>query len=1166
MSKLGVLAEPVLVGREKELEELKSFLNLAVEGKGKTVFVSGDAGSGKTRLAREFLKAAVKQGVAVMAGWCLSDSQVPYFPFMEAFNNYYAAQAEEAPSTSLLQPQAELGLGKPVRVGLDRGEGEITSWLTGAKQAGKAVMLSAQAWKDQVFAAVSETLHTIAAQGPVVFFIEDVHWADSASLALLHYVARAINNSERILVLATFRSEELTADAEGHPHPLAETLRLMRREELFIEIRLPSLNQACVSKIAQSMIGGSLQPKLAGKLTDESRGNPLFIVESLRMLYERKSLIQENGEWRLAVDELGIPNKIKDVILRRLACLKYTQRRVLDAASVIGEEFDVELLSIVLGQDSLDVLETLNVVAHSTSLVLVEENRYRFDHAKSRETLYEELSSPLKRGYHNRIAEKLEKTVGATQRFSDVAYHYAQAGNNEKAVKYSFAAGQEALDKFSNGEAIKHFTYVLQSIGKAADRAEQRERAFEGLADALLASNRIKESMNMYENLAEEAVTAVVKLRALRKAMEAAWQLGDPAHLMDLVKRAGPYAEADHLESGRVLMSRGRAFQLQTMYSNGAEDFKAALRVFEEEYSLWDVGYALIGTGAQKNLADSILAIAIFEELGDFRWQNDATWAANLTFRTFLLEHEADELCRRYIELDEKLKIGSYWQLTYAYINLAMPSMRIGDFDEALSYALKALEFSQKTDSLAANAGAYSLLTVIYSRVGDFKKAQEYFEKLTMIPPECTFGSLPLAQAVFSAAKCQWQESEKFFDEAFKIIPAFRWTVKSLHVWALEKQGRFEDAKAIREQMHAAYREAQERYKHVDVQVYLMARRSVVVGKEFEMRLDLVNVARTAATLTRIENVFPREFKVAGYPSFCSLQDGSLVMKEKNIGPFEVETMKLRLAANKTGTYVLNPEIIYLDDLGNLKKSNPEQIIITVEPAKPEYEVLPERVTTGTVELDKLLYGGIPEGYAVALVSPGFEERQKLVENYVEAGPKSGQETFYVTTEPGNAKVLAQGFPSSMYLFVCNPRAELMIKDLPNVYRIKGVDNLTEIDIAITKASRQLKASPPSPRRASVEIVSDVLLQHHAVTTRKWLSGLIQDLKSKGFTIMAVIDPLISPDEVPAILGLFDGEIRMAEKENEMGRRKVLEIFRLHNQRYLENEVVLTKGNLLHSP
>ena len=330
--KSGVLAEPVLVGREQELEELELSLNSAIEGKGKTVLVSGEAGSGKTRLTREFLKVAKEKGVLVMAGWCLSDAAIPYFPFVEAFNTYFASFDEETITPQ--QPEASLGpTGAIQRVGEEFG---ITGWLTGPRptdKLGKPETLSPQVWKDQVFSGIAKTLHSISTHEPIVLFIEDVHWADSGSLAMLHYLARAVNNLERIPSFGDFRSEELTTDAEGHPHPLAEALRMMRREDLFTELELASLNKANISKIAENMIGGSLEPKLADRLTAESRGNPLFVVESLRMLNERKNLIQEDNQWRLAVDELGIPSKIRDIILRRLAVLKYSQRRVLDAAS-----------------------------------------------------------------------------------------------------------------------------------------------------------------------------------------------------------------------------------------------------------------------------------------------------------------------------------------------------------------------------------------------------------------------------------------------------------------------------------------------------------------------------------------------------------------------------------------------------------------------------------------------------------------------------------------------------------------------------------------------------------------------------------------------------------------------------------------------------------------
>ncbi|MCJ7559770.1 DUF2791 family P-loop domain-containing protein, partial [Candidatus Bathyarchaeota archaeon] len=404
--KTGVLAEPVLVGRERELEEMMHSLDSAFEGKGTTVFVSGEAGAGKTRFVNEFLGSAKqKREITTLAGWCLSNAAVPYFPFIEAFNAYFSGSrnGENAPISSQ-QHEAQSKTENTMQVSSE--ESEIKTWLTGPRQiekTGKLESLSPQAWKDLTFAAVAKALLSISAKKPTILFMDDVHWADSASLALLHYISRAVA-SERVLVLATFRSEELSPDAEGHPHPLVEALRLMRREDLFKEIKLTNLNQNSVSVLAENMVGGSLTPQLAEKLAEESRGNPLFIVESLRMLSEHGSLVQEHGQWRLSVDELGIPTKIKDIILRRVGALKLNQRRVLDLASVIGEKFNVELLGAVLGQDSLEVLETLNSVAQSSSLVVCEGDFYRFDHAKSREALYEEISPPVRKGYHGRIA------------------------------------------------------------------------------------------------------------------------------------------------------------------------------------------------------------------------------------------------------------------------------------------------------------------------------------------------------------------------------------------------------------------------------------------------------------------------------------------------------------------------------------------------------------------------------------------------------------------------------------------------------------------------------------------------------------------------------------------------------------------------------------------
>jgi TolB-like protein len=184
-----------------------------------------------------------------------------------------------------------------------------------------------------------------------------------------------------------------------------------------------------------------------------------------------------------------------------------------------------------------------------------------------------------------------------------------------------------------------------------------------------------------------------------------------------------------------------------------------------------------------------------------------------------------------------------------------------------------------------------------------------------------------------------------------------------------------------------------------------------------------------------------------------------------------------------------------------------------------------------------------------------------LVRSFLEAGAKMDEATFYVTINPGSAKVLADEYQSSFWLFVCNPQADAMVKDASNVVKLKGVENLTEISIAMSSAIQKLDPSLKGSRRICLGLISDVLLQHHAVQTRKWLAGLIPELESGGFTILAIMDPEMHPSqEVRAILDLFDGEISIYEKETEEGPRRYLRIKKMSDHKYSEDEVILKKS------
>ncbi len=225
--------------------------------------------------------------------------------------------------------------------------------------------------------------------------------------------------------------------------------------------------------------------------------------------------------------------------------------------------------------------------------------------------------------------------------------------------------------------------------------------------------------------------------------------------------------------------------------------------------------------------------------------------------------------------------------------------------------------------------------------------------------------------------------------------------------------------------------------------------------------------------------------------------------------------------------------------------------------------VLPGRISTGYKDLDNMLFGGIPENYAVILTSPSCDEKDLLIRKFLEAGAKEGQITFYLTTEASGVRALPEEFQSNFYIFICNPQADKIIKSSPNVSKLKGVENLTDISIALSSAFRRVDTSITGPKRACIEIISDVLLQHRAVQTRRWLTGLIPQLKAKGFTTLAVMNPQMhSPQEVHAILGLFEGEINIYEKESEKGLEKFLKIRKMYNQRYLESKLPLRKEKL----
>jgi len=350
-----------------------------------------------------------------------------------------------------------------------------------------------------------------------------------------------------------------------------------------------------------------------------------------------------------------------------------------------------------------------------------------------------------------------------------------------------------------------------------------------------------------------------------------------------------------------------------------------------------------------------------------------------------------------------------------------------------------------------------------------------------------------------------------------------------------------------------------ERFERADIQAKLIQDiKEIRVGEDFSMEMQIVNVGKAAVQLTKLEEIVPASFQLVAKPDYCKLEDAYIDMKGKRLDPLKTEEIKLALRCFEKGTFTITPRIVCIDETGHQIFRGPNPVTINVSEV-----VLSGRVATGCRDLDNLLYGGMPENYAVVLTSPSCDERDLLIRRFLETGVRNGQTTFYVTIEALGVRTLEES-QSNFYLFICNPRADTIVESLPNVFKLKGVENLTDIDIALVSAFRRLDTSSKNDqRRACIEIVSDVLLQHRAVSTRRWLTGLIADLRSRGFTTLAVMNPYMhSSEEVHAILGLFEGEININEKETTKGLEKFIKVRKMYNQRYLDSELPLRKERL----
>jgi class 3 adenylate cyclase len=741
-------------GRRVERERLSALWDAARGGMRQAVMISGEPGIGKTRLASHAALELHGEGATVLLGHCDEDLTAPYGAWVQALTHY----VEHAPST-VLDPHVERHGGELGRL--------VPALHRRVENLAEPTASDPETERYMLFSAVVDLVERAGAHRPLVVLLDDLHWADKPTLALLRHIVSE-SASMRLLLLGTYRDSDLTRH-----HPLTDTLADLRAVAGVERMSLTGLDEAEVAEIMAAAAGHEMDVAglaLAREIAAETGGNAFFVGEMLRHLLESGALAQRaDGRWELRreLGELGLPQSVREVVGRRIERLGEPARGLLRCAAVLGRDFDVDLLLRVAREDEDQVLDHLEAAVEAAVLIeRSEPGRFTFAHALINHTLYDEIGVTRRARLHQRVAEALEEMCGSDPgaRIVELAHHTTAASvpiDTGKAVAYSRQAGQRALEELAPDEALRWFT-------QARDLLERMPDADSGEASELLIG-----------------------------LGEAQRQVGDPAFRETLLEAAGmaeAVGDADRMARAALANNRGvvsafglvddeRVAVLERAIELGGEsnpERRARLLSLQSVELQFDLDHA-----PRRALAEEALALA--REVGDERtlayvlrdyWQ--AHWSCDTLERRQELVAELERLAGR---LDDPLvEFAAFYTST----NTAFEA---GDVAKAAILLDRWRTFAERVGQPALRwLAAFQSVCLALLR-GDFEEAERLIDAAAEIG---SASDIPDTITVYVGQLISLRKLQGRADEVFELmeqaaeenagIPAFRAALSSVLV------------------------------------------------------------------------------------------------------------------------------------------------------------------------------------------------------------------------------------------------------------------------------------------------------------------------------------------------------------------------------------------------
>lgn len=477
------------VGRSAERERLAKLLDAAASGRGQALFVTGEAGAGKSTLIEQARADAAGRipDLLVLHATCSEQfgAGEPYQPFVEAFRDLLTEAGGEGSRWAHFRQLA----------------GELApTWISAIPLAGGLIAATVStavelrrlggggataASEEALFFQYAELLFAAAAERPILLLLDDLHWADGASVALLTHIARRAAE-ERIAIIGTFRP----ADVEVTKHPIRETRLELERYGVATEMPLGPLDAGALRDLATHVLGGPPARDLLEWAEERAGANPLFFQELLRWAADHGIAAPRTGEWWLerVPDAIEVPRTAAAAIERRLQRLDPETYRVLEYASVQGDDFEVGILARLMAADELQLEDTLDAVARTHRLVQLSETRelpdgditsvYRFGHSLVQDVLHGNLQGKRRILLHRRVAEILEALYGDDARTvaHRLAVHCDEGRLADRAVRYALTGADRANRLYAHRAAMGLLQRALRNAPSGRPRLETLRR------------------------------------------------------------------------------------------------------------------------------------------------------------------------------------------------------------------------------------------------------------------------------------------------------------------------------------------------------------------------------------------------------------------------------------------------------------------------------------------------------------------------------------------------------------------------------------------------------------------------------------------------------------------------------------------------------------------